>query len=245
MDAVTALLHRNDTSTRVNLAVARVVLTAHTHNLKLLERARRQANVKVRVEDCLALPAHGWANGPPSGVWHLEAASVTVAYSFDRARSTLQLAYQLADPAKQQPELVAYWVKLTAEPCRFGGLRWRFLCPLFVNGRACTYRADTLYLPPSARYFGCRHCYGLTYTSRQKRRHKPGERRAANTIEAHLAALRAALQTPKGRELLARLDAACASAGPTRSEAEKGGEPAGLTLASSPTRRCLASGDGA
>jgi hypothetical protein len=176
MDAVTALLHRNDTPTRLSIAVSWVVLAAHTYNRKLLERARRQADVKVRVEECLALPAHGWASGPPSGVWHPEMASGTVVYSFDRAQSILQLTYSLAVPGKQQPESVSYSVKMTAEPCRFGGLRWWFLCPLIVNGRPCTCRADTLYLPPGARYFGCRHCSGLTYTCRQRSRHKPSNR---------------------------------------------------------------------
>jgi hypothetical protein len=50
----------------------------------------------------------------------------------------------------------------------FGGVRWWFVCPLAVNGRACGRRAGKLYLPPGARYFGCRRCYGLTYTSCQE-----------------------------------------------------------------------------
>jgi hypothetical protein len=45
--------------------------------------------------------------------------------------------------------------------------RWSFICPLIVNGRPCGRRVGKLYLPPSARYFGCRHCHGLTYTSAQ------------------------------------------------------------------------------
>jgi hypothetical protein len=48
-----------------------------------------------------------------------------------------------------------------------GGLRWWFLCPLITTGQACQARVKKLYLQPGARYFGCRTCYDLTYTSCQ------------------------------------------------------------------------------
>ena len=40
--------------------------------------------------------------------------------------------------------------------------------PLTVNGRDCNRRVAKLYLPPSCRYYGCRHCYDLTYKSSQE-----------------------------------------------------------------------------
>jgi hypothetical protein len=46
--------------------------------------------------------------------------------------------------------------------------RWWFVCPLVVNGRPCNRRVGKLYLPGASRYFGCRHCYDLTYTSCQE-----------------------------------------------------------------------------
>ena len=51
---------------------------------------------------------------------------------------------------------------------RFGGLRWWFVCPLLVDGVACRRRVGKLYLPPRARYLGCRHCHQLTYRSCQE-----------------------------------------------------------------------------
>jgi hypothetical protein len=36
---------------------------------------------------------------------------------------------------------------------------------LSVNGRYCGRRVGKLYLPPGGLYYGCRHCYRLTYTS--------------------------------------------------------------------------------
>jgi hypothetical protein len=55
----------------------------------------------------------------------------------------------------------------TTRPC-FGGLRWWFTCPLLRVRRPCNRRAGKLYLPPGGRYYGCRHCYDLTYQSCQE-----------------------------------------------------------------------------
>jgi len=55
-------------------------------------------------------------------------------------------------------------------PCYFGGRRWWFICPLVVNGRICNRRVGRLCLA-SGKYFGCRHCYNLTYES-SKESHK-------------------------------------------------------------------------
>jgi len=49
-----------------------------------------------------------------------------------------------------------------------GGRRWWFTCPLVVAGVPCNRRVGRLYLPPGARYFGCRHCHRLVYRSSQE-----------------------------------------------------------------------------
>jgi hypothetical protein len=59
-----------------------------------------------------------------------------------------------------------YPVRLVTTPCRLGGVRWWFVCPLSRDGVACGRRVRKLYL--SGRYFGCRHCHDLTYRSRQE-----------------------------------------------------------------------------
>jgi hypothetical protein len=64
--------------------------------------------------------------------------------------------------------LLDYKVSLAVTRPRFGGLRWWFLCPLIVNGRACGRRVGKLYLPPGGRHVGCRRCHRLTYTSCQQ-----------------------------------------------------------------------------
>jgi hypothetical protein len=62
-------------------------------------------------------------------------------------------------------ESLDYRIDLTATRPRFGGLRWWFLCPLVVNDRPCRRRVGKLYMPPACRYWGCRRCRQLTYTS--------------------------------------------------------------------------------
>jgi hypothetical protein len=59
-------------------------------------------------------------------------------------------------------------IRLQTTSTQFGGRRWWFTCPLIVNGVACNRRVGKLYLPPGARYFGCRTCHRLTYRSCQE-----------------------------------------------------------------------------
>ena len=59
-----------------------------------------------------------------------------------------------------------YPVKLTPTSCYFGGRRWWFRCPLDKGGQPCSRRVGVLYLG-GGEYFGCRHCYNLTYESSQ------------------------------------------------------------------------------
>ncbi len=57
-------------------------------------------------------------------------------------------------------------VALCWTACHFGGRRPWFICPGIVNGRHCRRRVANLYL--AGTYFLCRHCYGLTYQSRNE-----------------------------------------------------------------------------
>jgi len=61
-----------------------------------------------------------------------------------------------------------YKAKLVTTSCNFGGVRYWFVCPLITNGMPCSRRVGKLYLPPRAEYFGCRHCYNLTYRSQKE-----------------------------------------------------------------------------
>ena len=64
-----------------------------------------------------------------------------------------------------------------------GGVRWWFLCTLTCDGRYCGRRVGKLYLPPGGRYYGCRHCYDLTYKSCQlSHKYERSDRIMASTI---------------------------------------------------------------
>lgn len=59
-------------------------------------------------------------------------------------------------------------VNLEWTPTQFGGKRWWFTCPLTKRSLACNRRVSKLYLPPGAKFFGCRKCHDLTYQSSQE-----------------------------------------------------------------------------
>lgn len=65
-------------------------------------------------------------------------------------------------------EKIDYKVRLTTTRPNFGGLRWWFICPLVINNRYCNRRVGKIHLPPGGSYYGCRHCYDLTYVSCQE-----------------------------------------------------------------------------
>jgi len=56
-------------------------------------------------------------------------------------------------------------------PCHYGGHRWWFLC------YRCDRRVVAIYA--AGKYFLCRHCYGLTYRSRQETRYDRMLRKAS------------------------------------------------------------------
>jgi hypothetical protein len=59
-------------------------------------------------------------------------------------------------------ESVEQRVSFDRTPCNYGGYRLWFNCPL------CSRRVAVLY--GAGKYFYCRHCYGLTYSSQQEGR---------------------------------------------------------------------------
>lgn len=61
-----------------------------------------------------------------------------------------------------------YPISLTNTILSWGAKRWWFVCPLSRNGIRCNQRIGKLYLPPGGKYFGCRYCYNLTYSSCQE-----------------------------------------------------------------------------
>ena len=82
----------------------------------------------------------------------------------------VKVNYTVTDRSTGEKTDYDYKISLTATPCNYGGARYWFICPLSVNGVYCGRRTGTLYIASGGNYFGCRHCYDLSYESRNESR---------------------------------------------------------------------------
>jgi hypothetical protein len=73
--------------------------------------------------------------------------------------NSIELSYSIS--REDQKEEVNYTVQLSWTPCYYGGKRPWFICP----GRGCNKRTANLYL--MGKYFLCRHCHNLAYSSQR------------------------------------------------------------------------------
>ena len=81
---------------------------------------------------------------------------------------SLRISYRIVGSGDSKSEDISYSIPVVYTGCNFGGSRPWFLCPGEVNGVTCGRRVAKLYKPPSGRYFLCRHCYDLSYSSRRQ-----------------------------------------------------------------------------
>ena len=54
-------------------------------------------------------------------------------------------------------------IEFTTTPCRYGGIRYWFICPLYKSGKYCGRRVGVIY--SIGKWFGCRHCGDIAYNS--------------------------------------------------------------------------------
>lgn len=88
------------------------------------------------------------SNGEPTG---------SINYSVNTERIVLNYRYRFRGGEWESVEQEIYFDKT---PCHYGGHRFWFLCP------RCYKRVAVLY--GAGKYFLCRHCHGLTYSSQQE-----------------------------------------------------------------------------
>jgi hypothetical protein len=138
-----------------------------------------RSSKKTVVEDCRSLDANRWMregilqlgiHRSGSWAWFRDASLKEQTSAIDYEVNTLDVPpwVRLFYTFTQSKDAIDYRIRLVTTEPRFGGLRWWFICSLSLNGRACGRRVRKLYLPPGGRYFGCRHCYNLTYRSAQE-----------------------------------------------------------------------------
>ncbi len=133
-------------------------------------------NKKTTVEECKSisttfLKKHGYLYGSWKGgmKWMRngeEISSIEFMITTMKQDGHIRLQYAHTDRQTGKKEGLDYTAQLVTTPCYFGGRRWWLLCPLVKNGVSCSRRVLKLHL--GGKYFGCRHCYNLTYTSSQE-----------------------------------------------------------------------------
>ncbi|MFX0200977.1 MAG: hypothetical protein ACFFCW_33070 [Candidatus Hodarchaeota archaeon] len=138
---------------------------------------------KYTVEDCRSvrisfLKKHGYFSEPCciSGTifwkncFDEKTGSIGITVSTLDSIGYVRFNYTITDRNTGEKTDYDYKVQLTTTPCNFGGVRYWFICPLSRNGVYCGRRVAVLYKAPGAYYFGCRHCYNLSYESRNESR---------------------------------------------------------------------------
>lgn len=97
-----------------------------------------------------------------------ETGSIGIVVSTIEGENFVRFYYTVTDRNTGEKTDYDYKVQLTSTPCNFGGVRYWFICPLSRNGVCCGRRVAKLYKAPGGSYFGCRHCYNLSYESRNE-----------------------------------------------------------------------------
>jgi hypothetical protein len=99
-----------------------------------------------------------------------ETASISITVSTFEGEKYVRFYYTVTKQSTGEKIECNYKVQLTTTPCNFGGVRYWFICPLSKNGVYCGRRVAKLYCAPGTNYYGCRHCYNLSYESRNESR---------------------------------------------------------------------------
>ena len=111
----------------------------------------------------------GWKSGGIwwSNSWSEKKDSISIEVSTMDADRYIRFRYSQTEDDDKKTEF-DYKARLVSSACNYGGRRWWFICPLSKNGVSCGKRVGVLY--KNGDYFGCRHCYELTYKSRNENR---------------------------------------------------------------------------
>ena len=113
----------------------------------------------------------GYATSTLTWTWRLSGRKNSIGIIVDvRDNPYVKVNYTVTDRSTGEKTDYDYKISLTTTPCHFGGVRYWFICPLSMNGVYCGRRTGTLYLASGGNYFGCRHCYDLSYESRNESR---------------------------------------------------------------------------
>lgn len=136
---------------------------------------------KTKAEGCRSLDVNrlkrdGCLDTGRSGDWVWSRDGEEVARIGYRSSSTeLELKY-LVRLNGGDWEPITQLIPLTYVSCYYGNQRPYFHCPGVVNGKHCGRRVGKLFA--GGKYFLCRNCYKVTYTSQSEAKHCRALRRA-------------------------------------------------------------------
>ncbi len=95
--------------------------------------------------------------------------SVGIQTIFWSSNPQLRIHYTQTDWQTDEKKDFDYQIPLVTTPCNLGGKRYWFQCPWYKNGVYCGKRVGVIY--KGGDYFACRHCYDLSYASKNVNRH--------------------------------------------------------------------------
>src|SRR3989344_9468487 len=110
----------------------------------------------------------GWRYGGIKWTYGMSGNESSISFTITTNGSegdNIKLQYTHTNRQTDEKENMDYRVELATTPCRYGGKRYWFICPLSKNGRYCGRRVGVLF--GIGKWFGCRHCGDLTYASRK------------------------------------------------------------------------------
>lgn len=84
----------------------------------------------------------------------------------DTNNGTIRLNYTITDGHSGEKTDIVQTYPIVSSQCNYGGVRYWFKCSVYKNGVRCDRRVGKLFLGGGSKYFACRHCYNLTYESR-------------------------------------------------------------------------------
>lgn len=108
----------------------------------------------------------GWKSGTLTWTssWSGDKSSISIESQIFDNESFIRLIYTQTDRDTGEKKEFDCKIPLTTNPCHFGGKRYWFVCSVFKSGNYCGRRVGVLY--KAGDYFACRHCYDLSYNSR-------------------------------------------------------------------------------
>ena len=108
----------------------------------------------------------GWKSGiiTWTNKWNNAKSSISIESEIFEHESFIRLIYTQTDRETESKKDFDQKIPLTTTACHFGGERYWFICSVYKSGVYCGRRVGVLY--KAGDYFACRHCYELTYNSR-------------------------------------------------------------------------------